>query len=190
VYSRIAPGSWLIERDIIEARKHLDLSQWGQLPHDKQAVLMAKIVQEARNGDMPPLQYLALHWNAKLSKSDIEALSIVGKSSGELEPTVAGNGDPARGKLVFEKRCTGCHALDSDREGPRLAGVYGRKAGSVQGFNYSASVKNLGITWNDAMLEKWLTDPDLIAPDNQMSFSTPKAQDRLDLIAYLRTIKN
>ena len=48
------------------------------------------------------------------------------------------HGDAVRGKAVFEKRCTGCHAMDVDREGPRLAGVFGRKAGSIGGLHYSA----------------------------------------------------
>jgi cytochrome c len=61
VYARVAPGSWLIERDIVEARKKMDLSQWEEMPAEKQDVLMAKIIQEAKSGDMPPIQYLALH---------------------------------------------------------------------------------------------------------------------------------
>jgi cytochrome c len=99
---------------------------------------------------------------------------------------LAGAGDAARGKAVFEKRCTGCHAINVDREGPRLAGVYGRKAGSVARFIYSAGLKNSGITWNDATLEKWLSDPDVMVPDNNMSFSVPKAEERRDVIAYLK----
>ncbi len=189
-YSRIAPGSWLIERDIIEARKHMDLSHWEELPKDRQDVLLAKIVQEARSGDMPPLQYLALHPAARVSKSDLETLAVLSKRAGEPETALAVNGDPVHGKLVFEKRCTGCHALQADREGPRLAGVYGRKAGSVAGFTYSAGVKNLGVTWKDETLEKWLSDPDLMVKDNQMSFNVPKAQERLDVIAYLKSTKN
>src|SRR5271154_7208585 len=66
VYARIAPGSWLIERDIVEARKKMDLSKWEQIPADKQQVLMAKIFQETKSGDMPPLQYRLLHWDANL----------------------------------------------------------------------------------------------------------------------------
>ena len=57
VYARVAPGSWLIERDIVEARKKMDLSRWEEMPVERQEVLMAKIVQEAKSGDMPPLQY-------------------------------------------------------------------------------------------------------------------------------------
>jgi cytochrome c len=186
VYARIAPGSWLIERDIVEARKKMDLSRWEQMPADKQAVLTAKIVQEVKNGEMPPLQYLAMHWDAKPSKAEVQTLSMLGKNAGGSETALAGEGDAVRGKAVFEKRCTGCHALEVDREGPRLAGVYGRKAGSVPGFTYSAGLKNSGLTWTDATLEKWLSDPDLVVPDNNMSFSVPKAEERRDLIAYLK----
>jgi cytochrome c len=186
VYARIAPGSWLIERDIIEARKKMDLSHWEQMPADKQQVLTAKIVEEARNGDMPPLQYRLLHWNAKLSKADVQALSMFGKSSGGSEAALAGVGNAAEGKAVFEKRCTGCHAMAVDREGPRLAGVYSRRAGSIAGFAYSAGLRNSDVTWNDATLEKWLSDPDLMVTDNNMSFSVPKAEERRNLIAFLK----
>jgi cytochrome c len=166
----------------------MDLSHWEELPKDRQDVLMAKIVQEARSGDMPPAQYVALHPGARVSKSDLEVLSSLTKNAGEPETTLAGPGDATRGKLVFEKRCTGCHALEADREGPRLGAVYGRKAGSIPGFAYSAGVKNLGVTWNDETLEKWLTDPDLMVKDNQMSFSVPKAQERQDVIAYFKSM--
>jgi cytochrome c len=76
--------------------------------------------------------------------------------------------------------------MGGGREGPRLAGVYGRKAGSVVGFDYSAGLKNSGMTWNEATLERWLSDPDMVVPDTKMDLEVPKAQDRLDLIAYLK----
>src|SRR6266513_757954 len=63
------------------------------------------------------------------------------------------------GQALFERRCTGCHALDSDHEGPRLRGVVGRAAGSVKTFQYSDALKNAKHTWNEANLDKWLTDP-------------------------------
>jgi cytochrome c len=186
VYSWIAPGSWLIDRDIIEARKKMDLSRWEEMPVETQEVWAAEIVQQAKGGKMPPMQYLAMHWDARLSNADVQALSMLGKSAGGSEATVGGAGDAERGKAVFEKRCTGCHALDADREGPRLKGVFGRKAGSVAGFNYSAGLKNSGVTWNDATLERWLSDPDLMVKDNNMSIGVPKAEERRDLIAYLK----
>jgi cytochrome c len=186
VYARVAPGSWLIERNIVGARRKMDLSRWEEMPAEKQDVLSAKIFQEAKSGDMPPLQYRLLHWDANLSKADVQALSMLSKSAGGSEATLVGAGDAARGKAVFEKRCTGCHALDADREGPRLAGVYGRKAGSIAGFTYSTGLKNLGLTWNNATLERWLSDPDMVVKDNNMSFSVPKAEERRDLIAFLK----
>jgi cytochrome c len=186
IYARITPGSWLIERDIVEARKAMDLSRWTELPVERQGVLKAKIIQEAKTGDMPPIQYLALHWTAKPSKDDIEALSMLSKNAGGSEAALIGSGDAARGKAVFEKRCTGCHAMEANREGPKLAGVFGRKAGGVARFAYSAGLKKAGLTWTDATLERWLSDPDQMVPDNNMTFSLPKAEERRDLIAFLK----
>jgi cytochrome c len=120
VYARIAAGSWLIERDIIEARKKMDLSQWGKMPADKREVLMAKIFDEAKSGDMPPLQYRLLHRDARLSKANMQALSMLGKSASGSEATLAVEGNAAQRKAVFEKRCTGCHAMDVDREGAEV----------------------------------------------------------------------
>jgi len=97
-----------------------------------------------------------------------------------------GAGDAARGQMVFQKRCTGCHSLEGNREGPPLAGVFGRKAGSVGGFRYSAGLKASGITWDEATLEKWLNDPDMVVADNKMDFHLPKAQERADIIAYFK----
>jgi cytochrome c len=185
VYARVAPGSWLIERDIIEARNKMDLSRWEEMPADAQDVMIAKIIHEAKSGDMPPLQYRALHWGAKLTQVDIAALLMMSKGR-DGEAGASGLGDAVRGKTVFEKRCTGCHALEGNREGPKLAGVFGRKAGSVVGFEYSAGLKNSGITWNEATLERWLSDPDMVVPDTKMDFHVPKAQERADLIAYFK----
>jgi cytochrome c len=53
----------------------------------------------------------------------------------------------------------------------------------VPGFTYSVGLKNLGLRWNDATLETWLSNPDLLVPDNNMSFSVPKAEEHRDVIA-------
>jgi cytochrome c len=94
--------------------------------------------------------------------------------------------DAANGRTLFEKRCTGCHSLTENHEGPHLAGVYGRKAGSVPGFDYTPGLQNSGIIWTDTTLDRWLTDTDAMIPDNTMNFRIPNPQDRRDLIAYLR----
>jgi cytochrome c len=64
--------------------------------------------------------------------------------------------------------------------------VYGRKAGSIAGFGYSKGLKNSSITWTNETLEKWLSDPDMMISDNNMSFSVPRAEERRDLIAFLK----
>jgi len=60
----------------------------------------------------------------------------------------------ADGKSLFEKRCGGCHALDRDKEGPRLKGVYGRTAGSVDSFQYSDALKKSRVKWTEDTFDK------------------------------------
>jgi cytochrome c len=87
---------------------------------------------------------------------------------------------------LFQRRCGGCHALDRDKEGPRLGGVYGRTAGSVDSFQYSDALRNSKIIWNDESLEKWLTDPEQLVPNNDMAFHLENGGERRDIIAYLK----
>ena len=188
VYASLAPGSWLIERDIMEGRAHMNLSNWEKIAPERREVLEEEIVQQTSKGKMPPLQYRLLHWNSMLSTQDVHALAALQTGQEGDGASVHEGGDAARGKMVFEKRCVGCHAMDANREGPQLRGVYGRKAGTVAGFQYSPSLKNSGVTWNPETLDKWLTDPDVMVPGNDMSFATPKAQDRADLIAYFQQL--
>jgi cytochrome c len=99
-------------------------------------------------------------------------------------------GDEVKGKEVFQRRCGGCHSPDHPMEGPRLRGVYGRRAGSTQDFLYSDGLKNAKFNWNDALLDKWLTDTEAVVPDNDMSFRVPNADERRDVIAYLKSLSH
>jgi cytochrome c len=92
----------------------------------------------------------------------------------------------ADGKALFEKRCGGCHALDRDKEGPRLGGVYGRPAGSVDSFQYSDALKKSKIVWKEETLDRWLTDTEKLVPNNDMTFHVEKADERREIIAYLK----
>jgi cytochrome c len=93
-----------------------------------------------------------------------------------------------RGREAFERRCTGCHALDKIKVGPPLRGVFGRKAGKDPQFTYSDAVKNTSITWNESTLDHWLTDTESIIPDNDMAFRLNDPADRASIIAYLRQL--
>jgi cytochrome c len=97
-------------------------------------------------------------------------------------------GDADRGKQLFEKRCTGCHSLDQDKEGPRLRGVYGRQAGKISSFKYSTALQSAHVTWDDDSLDKWLTDTDSLIADNDMAYRVPKADERADIIRFLETV--
>ena len=94
----------------------------------------------------------------------------------------------SRGKETFEKRCGGCHSLDRDKEGPRLRGVYGRSAGSVSSFSYSIALKSAHFSWDADSLDRWLADPDKVVPDSDMAFHVDKADERRDIIAYLKEL--
>jgi cytochrome c len=96
------------------------------------------------------------------------------------------HGNPTTGKALFEKRCTGCHSLDKNKEGPRLGGVYGRKAASVPDFSYSSELKASQITWNRESLDRWLTNPDVMVPDSDMAFHVSNPRERADIIQFLR----
>jgi cytochrome c len=99
-------------------------------------------------------------------------------------------GDVKRGQEVFEKRCTGCHSLDEDKEGPRLRGVYGKKGGTLSStFEYSDALKSSNVTWDAASLNQWMEDPEKIIPNSNMFFRVPRARERADVIAYLQQLQ-
>jgi cytochrome c len=70
LYSRLAPGSWLVEHDVHEGRNHLNMSRWLSYNLETQIDLLASIASEARSGQMPIKQYLILHPKARLSPEE------------------------------------------------------------------------------------------------------------------------
>jgi len=94
----------------------------------------------------------------------------------------------SHGKEIFDGKCSKCHTLDKDKEGPRLRGVYGRQAATVSSFQYSDSLKTAKFTWDDTALDKWLSDPDKMVADNDMAFHLDSAADRKAVIAYLKSL--
>lgn len=105
-----------------------------------------------------------------------------------LSPASAQAADAAAGKKVF-LRCAICHAVQPgvNKLGPSLAGIVGRKAGTVPKFNYSPAMKNSKISWTPAQLDAFLTKPNAVLPGNKMVFpGLPNPADRANVIAYMR----
>lgn len=98
--------------------------------------------------------------------------------------------DAARGGLLFAAQCSACHAAHRVKIGPPLAGVLGRRAGSVPGYPYSTALAHSGIVWTTASLDRWLTNPQAAVPGAQMPMAVPDAVRRRDIIAYLGEQKN
>ena len=96
------------------------------------------------------------------------------------------DGDPTRGEQIYH-RCQGCHSIDANRVGPRHAGLFGRHAGSLDDYNYSDAMRASGVVWNETTLDQFLTAPRKFIPGTKMPFAgIPDAQERADLIAYLK----
>ena len=100
-------------------------------------------------------------------------------------------GDPVHGETVF-LQCKSCHSLEpgQNRIGPSQAGLIGREAGSVEGFQYSEANANSGITWTPEKLYQYLEDPQRVVPGTKMAFpGLPDGQDRADVIAYMQSVQ-
>ena len=70
-----------------------------------------------------------------------------------------------------------CHSLDKNGIGPSHHNVFGRAAGSVANYTYSAALKTSNIVWNEATLDQWLANPQALVPGTKMMFSVDNAQD-------------
>ncbi len=115
-----------------------------------------------------------------------------------LAGQAAAEGDAAKGEKLFKGflGCNSCHSLEAGetKVGPTLAGLFGRKAGSVEGYKrYSNAMANSEVVWNEETLSEFLKNPKKLIPENKMEYSpggkVPRVssdQYRADLIAYLK----
>lgn len=97
------------------------------------------------------------------------------------------------GKQVFDTHCAVCHATQAEfhKEGPSLAGVYGRRAGTAPLFPNYLGLKGSQVVWTDGTLDAWLADPRAFigGRDTAMTFRLTDPADRAAVIAYLRTLR-
>jgi cytochrome c len=97
--------------------------------------------------------------------------------------------DAAAGEKIFAQ-CRACHQVGESAKnavGPVLNGLFGRKAGTVEGYSYSPANKNSGITWDEATFREYIKDPKAKIPGTKMIFPGVKDDKRIDdLVAYLK----
>jgi cytochrome c len=88
-------------------------------------------------------------------------------------------------------QCAVCHSIDgSNGTGPTLQRLIGRRSGTVPGFRYSRAMKSAAIVWDEASLDRYLTNPQELVPGNIMPFAgVADAPQRAEIIAFLRTLR-
>jgi len=119
-----------------------------------------------------------------------EAVDLSSAAIAQSAPSLTATrpGDPAHGKTLYQA-CESCHSINDNDVGPKHRGVVGRRAGSIADYSYSSALKNSGLTWDEATLNRWLTNPSALVPGTKMFFKIDDAQSRADIIAYLKEQK-
>ena len=101
------------------------------------------------------------------------------------------DGSAVRGAAAFQP-CGACHSVAPGVQltGPSLAHIWGRRAGTVDGFTrYSEPLRRAAVVWDEPSLDRWLSDPQALVPGNLMTFPGVKdVQQRADLVAYLKAV--
>jgi cytochrome c len=93
-----------------------------------------------------------------------------------------------RGKRAYEMQCALCHSLTENRIGPSHAGLYGRKAGTVKGYDYSPGFAKTELVWNEKNLDAWIAFPENLVAGQKMGFYVMDAGVRADVIVYLKSL--
>jgi cytochrome c len=128
-------------------------------------------------------------------KTDVAAPATKARSDADVAAKIAALPAPynagvyENGRRAF-LQCKSCHTVEPggvNRVGPALHGMFGRAAGAAPGFRYSDALKASGIVWDEAKLDAWVEDPRTLVPGNNMIYpGLRKAEDRRDLVAYLK----
>jgi cytochrome c len=118
-------------------------------------------------------------------------LAIIAATASHAQMTLPA-AKPPSGEDLFTRQCATCHTTkvaDPQRQGPTLAGVMGRKAGSVAAFHYSPGFAKADWNWDAARLDAWLTDPQAVIPGAVMPYRQAKPEIRAAIIAYLKEVR-
>lgn len=128
-----------------------------------------------------------------MRQGPLRLLAMITLAAAAQTAAAEGIGDAARGEGLFKGQCAGCHQIGegaANRVGPRLTGVFGRRAGSVDRFAYSKSMARMGsdgLIWTLETLDAYVQNPKALISGTRMNYKgMADATDRADLLAYLR----
>lgn len=110
-------------------------------------------------------------------------------ASALMTATAMAAADAKHGEALYTARCGACHSVADNGAGPRHRGVFGCRAATQPGFEYSDALRKSGIVWDEKTLDRWLSDPSAFVPGNMMVVRLAnEAADRADLIAFLQSV--
>jgi glucose/arabinose dehydrogenase len=140
---------------------------------------------------MSSISYRCLS-RALLASVVVVSLGVGGKAGAQVPST----GNAGQGRVFFQQNCAMCHADSLGpgnalimRQGPSLVGVFGRRAGSLPDFSFTNALSGSDVTWDSALLARFLANPAAMVPGTTMPISVADSSDRSNVIAYLSTLK-
>lgn len=122
-----------------------------------------------------------------MKRTTLFAAALMAAAAVVSGPAMA-EGDAKKGARVFNK-CKACHVADEakNKVGPTLLGVFGRKAGAVEGFRYSDAMKDSDVVWDEETIAEYMRKPKEFIPGNKMAFAGLRKEDEIaNLMAYLK----
>src|SRR5882724_3824810 len=134
-----------------------------------------------------------MRFPARRLASALLGLAVL-RSASPLVAQAPQTGGADHGKIFFQQNCALCHATGQNAQpptgqGPLLAGVLGRQAGSLPNFGYTKALRDSHLTWDVATLEQFLAGPGVLVPGTAMPVPVTNPVDRRDVVAYLTTLR-
>jgi cytochrome c len=118
----------------------------------------------------------------------LAAATFMPPSVGRAQTATAGPPTQAvYGGQLYQSKCGGCHSMTANKIGPLHKGVFGRKAATVAGYNYSSALRSSGLVWDAKTLDQWLQGPQKLAKGSRMYLVVSDPAQRAAIIAYLKS---
>lgn len=158
-------------------------------PSEEPAVDEADVAADDMTGDVVDTLPDAAEPTPEATETPADEATPTPAASASATPVPAAVPTVAAAPAAFTQ-CRVCHSVSPGQNGigPSLAGIHGNRAGAVTGFTYTDGMKNSGLTWNDATLNRYLTDPSGVVPGTMMAIGPLDAAQRAAIIAYLKTL--